>query len=103
MNLSTYRLCVVGSQKMVQSGMDRRIKVTALRDIPKGSEITIPYLPCNSGNTLRRAKIKKNWHFECQCERCCDTTELGTFIDAVKCQKCPEGHLLPHKPLDLEA
>ena len=48
---------------------DKRIKVTALRDIPKGTEITISYCPSNAGNTLRRAKIKKNWYFDCQCER----------------------------------
>ena len=35
--------------------------------------------------------------------RCCDPTELGSYVDAVKCQKCKEGHMLPERALDLEA
>ena len=80
---------------------DHRIKLTALRDIPKGTEITIKYMPCSMGNTMRRLKIKKNWHFDCLCERCHDLTELGTNFEAIKCQKCPEdGYLLPKEALN---
>ena len=35
--------------------------------------------------------------------RCCDPTELGSYVDAVKCQKCKEGYMLPERALDLEA
>ena len=82
---------------------DRRIVVTALQDIPKGAEITTKYLPCTVGNTRRRSKIKANWNFECQCIRCQDVTEFGTNFDALKCQQCPQGLVLPEKALDMES
>ena len=72
--------------------------VTALRDIEKGEELSIKYLPCTLGNTLRRSKISSNWNFDCLCQRCSDPTEFGTYFDALKCQKCPsdsEAHMLP--------
>ena len=67
-----------------------------------GTEITTKYLPCTAGNTRRRSKIKDNWDFECLCTRCQDVTEFGTNYDAIKCQKCPQGLVLPEKALDTE-
>ncbi|KAK6630412.1 hypothetical protein RUM43_014757 [Polyplax serrata] len=43
-------------------------------------------------------------HFVCGVlERCSDPTELGTYVSAMKCQKCRSGFLLPENPLDDES
>lgn len=34
--------------------------------------------------------IKKNWDFICNCVRCQDVTELGTYFSAIKCHSCSE-------------
>jgi hypothetical protein len=35
--------------------------------------------------------------FRCDCQRCSDPTELGTFSSAIWCQECPErfGRVVP--------
>ena len=38
-------------------------------------------------------------HFQCDCERCCDPTELGTYLSALKCMKCSVGYYLAQDPL----
>jgi hypothetical protein len=40
--------------------------------------------------------------FTCKCPRCCDPTELGTFLSAMKCLDgdCTDGYLLPSDSLD---
>ena len=38
---------------------DRRIVVTALRDIPKGTEITTKYMPCTFGKYICDMPLKK--------------------------------------------
>ena len=45
----------------------------------------------------RRAKIKKNWYFDCLCPRCQDPSELQTYFDAIKCNECNKGYKLPIK------
>ena len=59
--------------------------------------------PYYIGNTRRRSKILSSWKFECQCLRCQDVTEFGTNYDAIKCQKCPEGLVLPEKALSINS
>ena len=79
-----------------QIHQDKTMVITALTDIQAGEELTIKYLPCTIGNTLRRSKIAANWNFDCCCQRCSDPTEFGTYFDALKCyQKTCEGYLLP--------
>ncbi len=95
--------CIANTRFQIHHDDQWYIKLTALTDIKKGQEITISYLPCNIGNTLRRSKIKKNWYFDCQCERCCDPTEKGTHFEAIRCQKCSNGLMLPLKALDLDS
>ena len=61
------------------------------------------HFPYYIGNTRRRSKILSSWKFECQCLRCQDVTEFGTNYDAIKCQKCPEGLVLPEKALSINS
>ena len=70
-----------------------------------GSSITSQWIifAFSLGNTRRRSKILSSWKFECQCLRCQDVTEFGTNYDAIKCQKCPEGLVLPEKALSINS
>lgn len=40
------------------------------------------------------------WHFDCDCSRCQDPTELDTFVSALVCEVCEEDYLLPTEPLN---
>ena len=55
------------------------------------------------GNIRRRDDIHKHWFFDCECERCCDSTEFGTFMSAVRCLTCQSGYLLPTDALEYES
>lgn len=33
-------------------------------------------------------------HFECNCSRCLDPTELGTHMSSVKCKQCSDGYAI---------
>lgn len=48
----------------------------------------------------RRAPLLHSKFFECDCSRCSDPTELQTYMSALHCQQCPDGYVLPVKPLD---
>lgn len=55
---------------------------------------------------MRQSVLLKKTIFEaCQCERCKDPTELGTFASGIYCPHCPkkEGLLLSENPLNPEA
>jgi len=73
---------------------NERLTLRAQVDIKEGVEITIQYISFLYGNTRRRKEISACWMFECQCERCEDTTELGTFLSAILCTHC-KGAVLP--------
>ncbi len=79
------------------------LHVRARRRIAPGEEISVQYLSALVGNLRRRRKIYREWHFECECRRCADPTECGSFISAVKCEVCGEGDLLPEDSLNPEA
>jgi len=76
----------------------------ALVDIPQGTEIVTSYHHYYYhlfGSANRRKHIRNNWKFDCICTRCKDPTELNTFVNAVKCDKCGVGAvMLPLHSLD---
>lgn len=50
-----------------------------------------------------RHKDVSTWYTaktSCNCERCQDKTENGTYLSALKCLKCPNGFYLADSPLD---
>ena len=83
--------CVSNSRFFISPGGE--VTVTAVVDIEAGQEVTISYCPPQPGNITRREKIQRLWQFLCQCERCQDGTELGTFLSGVKCRHCQTGTL----------
>ena len=47
------------------------------------------------GNMRRREDIRRFWYFDCECPRCSDPTELGSYMSAVICFACKRGFLVP--------
>ncbi len=72
--------------------------------ITKGSKITINYAANPLLGTMERLKLLETTRFlgSCDCQRCKDPTELGSFTSGIFCTKCPnhEGILLPEYPLE---
>lgn len=52
------------------------------------------------GTKERREHLRQNKFFECDCARCADAAELGTFVSAVRCRRCPTGAVVLERPLD---
>lgn len=69
------------------------MELRAQRPILKGEEITTRYVSSFECQPKRQNKLWNNWKFLCQCKRCMDPTDLGTYFSAVKCKKCDTGYL----------
>jgi len=97
--------CLSNCRFFIHAG--EQVVVRAQTDISEGSEVTISYTDPFPGNIVRRENIKDLWYFECSCPRCLDTTELGTYISAVRCRLCngkgTEAYLLPSASDNLTA
>ena len=76
-----------------------KITVRAMRPIKKDEEITISYIGPTLGNIIRKQSFQRHWRFVCNCKRCQDPTEFGTYLQAIRCKKCTEqrrdGFMLP--------
>ena len=55
------------------------------------------------GNMRRREDIRRFWYFDCQCPRCSDPTELGSYMSAVICFACKLGFLVPTDSLQYKS
>ncbi|EFA08507.1 SET domain-containing protein SmydA-8 [Tribolium castaneum] len=80
-----------------------RLTVRASTRIEPGEMITLSYAYTLQSTLKRREHLLENKFFECQCRRCSDPTELGTFTSALICPKCKDGFVLSSNPLDPEA
>jgi hypothetical protein len=89
--------CIANCRYQVvgDGGLVLRAQTAVARD----EELTIHYITPMLGTVGRRAKIRKNWFFDCCCLRCSDPTELGTFLSGLVCPEC-RGVLLPARPLE---
>lgn len=79
------------------------LTVRASTTIELGEMITLSYAYTLQSTLRRREHLLENKFFECQCMRCSDPTELGTFTGALICPKCKDGYVLSTNPLDPEA
>ena len=91
--------CVPNTRNVFNS--DYTMAVYATRDIEVGEEILTCYTGLLLCTPARRCQLNRTKHFWCKCERCKDTTEMGTKLSALKCfnKECV-GILLPVSPLD---
>ena len=70
----------------------------ALVDIKAGEEITTNYLYYQYqmfGLSYRAEELQSYWHFQCECGRCRDRTELGSYVDSLVCPGCGCARLTP--------
>ncbi len=83
------------------------ITIRAAVPIKKGDNIAINYSDAMWGTASRAAHLRQTKGFACDCPRCLDPTELGTYFSAVSCKKCSGskehsssngGFLLPTDP-----
>ena len=66
------------------------MEIRAQSFIKKGQEITTRYFDPLVGQPGRQLVIEKSWKFICNCLRCQDPAELGTYFSAILCQSCTE-------------
>ncbi|XP_059093239.1 SET domain-containing protein SmydA-8-like isoform X3 [Tigriopus californicus] len=72
--------------------------------IEVGEEITDFYVSPLHGTQYRRTHLRDGWFFDCQCIRCQDPTECGSYQDAHRCgsNDCM-GNVISLKPLDYDS
>lgn len=69
----------------------------APNSIKKGEHLSICYSDALWGTANRQNHLLQTKMFRCECDRCCDPSEFGTYFSAIKCNstnKC-NGFLLP--------
>jgi len=69
-------------------------------------ELNFSYNHLMMGRLSRRESFRQGWFFDCKCSRCCDATEMGSFLNALLCPLCPaneRGTVLPIDPLDYDS
>ena len=82
----------------------QRMTVRAAVDIPAGQMITTSYTFTLDGTQRRRVHLRETKFFDCQCNRCCDPTELGTHLSSLACPRCNGQHYtVPEDPLNPES
>ena len=64
------------------------MEVRAKMAIQQNEEITTRYVDPWEGQPNRQLKIGQNWNFICNCLRCKDPSDLGTYFSAIVCQRC---------------
>lgn len=73
------------------------------RPLLKSEAITLSYAYTFQGTLRRREHLQEGKFFWCQCARCKDPTELGTYTGAMICPKCKDGMILATDPLNQQA
>ncbi len=62
-----------------------RLELRSRLALRANREITVSYLSPLTTTRERQASAVNRWGFRCECARCADPTELGTYAGAVKC------------------
>ncbi|KAL0821965.1 hypothetical protein ABMA28_005353 [Loxostege sticticalis] len=69
-------------------GDDYNLAFIATVPIAKGELITATYTQSLWGTLDRRKHLRTTKCFDCECERCKDPTELGTYLGSIYCSIC---------------
>lgn len=69
--------------------------------IKEGQELFHSYVRLIWSTPTRQFNLKKTKHFTCNCPRCLDPTEFGTYMSAILCKMC-KGNVLPKNPLGMK-
>lgn len=96
--------CMFTFEQGVGAGNSHRLTMLAGRDIRKGEHLSIMYTHMLWGTQMRHEHLLTNKYFVCECQRCRDPTELGTYLSALRCigdeQTNCNGTMLPTDPHD---
>lgn len=99
--------CVPNSKHSVQTtsdGRSYRMSFYACRTIEAGEQITTSYTRILWDTITRRIHLYRTKQFWCNCDRCADPTELGTYLGALRCQQTQcSGRMLPVAPLNISS
>lgn len=79
--------CKPNCENFLGKGSDIMI-VRAVEAIPKNSVLTINYADPLWPTYIRRDHLKVSKNFWCNCERCEDSTEFGTYMGHIRCDSC---------------
>lgn len=81
-----------------------KLTLKASLPVKAGDHLSTMYTHCLWGTQARREHLKETKYFNCQCIRCSDPSELGSYLSALKCIGTDEepcgGVQLPIDPLD---
>lgn len=81
--------CLANSFMTVDA--DFNVKLYAGQDVQNGDIVSYNYAQVLLGTKERRSQLEKLKNFICNCKRCMDPQELGTFIGSVQCPSCQQG------------
>eukprot|EP00095_Tigriopus_kingsejongensis_P004000 maker-scaffold1031_size68893-snap-gene-0.21 protein:Tk04000 transcript:maker-scaffold1031_size68893-snap-gene-0.21-mRNA-1 annotation:"protein isoform a" len=90
--------CSPNLDRLAQFG--KRFGFKAQRAIMQGEELTIRYTRTLDHRLNLREFLRSKWHFNCECPRCRDPTDLGSFVSSPLCKTCREP-VVPIDALDL--
>lgn len=77
------RLCHVGEEF--------EMALMAEECIPRGASINITYMDRLNGTLKRLTHLRTTKYFDCCCTRCSDPTDLGLYLDSLRCPKCRDA------------
>ena len=102
MDIPIVSLIVIIYHVSVNPSCGFSVVLRAKREILEGEEVTIQvqsylallsaqcerahaqYVPPSLGQPARQHHLAQSWYMECDCKRCEDASEFGTFVSAVK-------------------
>jgi len=91
--------CIPSAHRTFNS--DLSLTVRAAYPLEEGDAVSLCYSDSLWTTAQRREHLVYSKDFICNCDRCQDPTENGTYLSALKCLKCPEdGYYLADSPLD---
>ena len=73
-----------------------RLVLETRRKVVAGEELTITYCCMSLSTPARQTKLASSKGFHCGCGRCLDTSEVGTYMGAIRCTKCRVGLVTQH-------
>jgi len=84
--------CICNTRNII-TGIN--LECRACVTIPAGAPITTHYVSPLLDVGTRRSRLREKWFFECNCFRCYDPSENGSYTSGMKCQLCDDGYCLP--------
>eukprot|EP00096_Caligus_rogercresseyi_P012366 TRINITY_DN5148_c0_g1_i1.p1 TRINITY_DN5148_c0_g1~~TRINITY_DN5148_c0_g1_i1.p1 ORF type:complete len:543 (-),score=128.12 TRINITY_DN5148_c0_g1_i1:82-1710(-) len=84
--------CIGNTRLVINNGF--HIDIYASVPIKRSSRITFNYCSPLDDFSQRQRSLRENKFFVCKCERCEDSSELGTFSSSLLCQACKEAPAL---------